>query len=68
MRKPYDLILVVAIVATIIFFVLFDKPINPDKTEDMHDIGVLGWCISGLFSGSSLLRDCISASAGNTFS
>ena len=42
MRKPYDLILLLAIAATIIYFVLFDKPINPNKTEEVHDIGVFG--------------------------
>ncbi len=51
MRKPYDSILLVAIGATIIYFVLFDKPINPDRAEDMHDIGVFGLVYVGLIFG-----------------
>ena len=42
MRKPYDFILLLAIVATIIFFVLFDKPVNPNRQEEIHDIGAFG--------------------------
>ncbi len=42
MRKPYDAILLLAIIVTIIYFVLFDTPTNPNKAEEVHDIGVFG--------------------------
>ena len=42
MRKPYDVILLLAIIATVIFFVLFDTPTNPYKAEELHDIGTFG--------------------------
>jgi hypothetical protein len=42
MRRPYDFILVLAIIATIIFFVVFDTPINPNKQEEIHDISTFG--------------------------
>jgi len=38
MRKPYDTILIVSVLLTILYFIFVDKPINPNEAEDRHDI------------------------------
>lgn len=51
MRKPYDGILIVAILLTILYFMFFDKPINPNEAEDRHDILGFGLIYAGLLFG-----------------
>ena len=51
MRRPYDTILSVSLILTIIFFALFDKPNNPNTFDDLHDIGIFGLLYVILFFG-----------------